>query len=684
MELTLDTPVRFIPRVGPAMATKLEHLGIYTARDFLYHIPFRYNDFSRVRPIARIEPGETVTVRGTVERFNAFATKSGKRVGEAKVRDASGVLSVIWFNQPYLRSVMKPGMIINLAGSVSWFGSKLVMNSPEYELFDHEVDSPSLHTGRIVPVYPATEGISSKWMRGRIAYILEQLAPLLKEHIPAHVLQFHGLMDLTGALRNIHFPSTPAGSEAARKRLAFDELFLLQLAAFQQKHERETTERAIRVKSDQNKLSEFHDALPFTLTGDQKTAIDAILKDLSRDFPMNRLLVGDVGSGKTIVAATAIYMAHLSGVRSVMMAPTQILASQHYESVRALLSPMKIRVELALGGDEVPRQNKKTQPHVIIGTHALLSDKRHLPDAGLIVIDEQHRFGVAQRTALIEKNKTGLFPHILTMTATPIPRTIAKTMMGHMDFSLLSQMPTGRKHIKTWVVPAHKRKNAYDWIAKQIRGSGGQVFIVCPIIEESESLTTVRAVKKEFELLGKIFRGFSLGLLHGRLKPKEKTDVLDAFRQKKHQILVTTPVVEVGIDIPNASIMLVEASDRFGLAQLHQLRGRVGRGTLTSYCLLFTDSDEEKTVARLKLLETESSGPSLAEADLALRGAGDILGTRQHGIPNLKVATFGDTDLIEAAQQSARDIITSDPTLTGFPLLREAGRKSTISAITED
>ncbi len=659
MDLSPDTPVRFIPRVGPAMAAKLEILGIRSARDLLYHIPFRYNDFSLISPIARVQPGETVTIQGNVERFNAFATKTGKRVQEAKVRDETGAISIIWFNQPFLRSVIKPGVKIHLSGTISWFGTKLVMNSPEYELFDQ-----SLHTGRIVPVYPATEGLSSKWLRGRIAFLLSSLMPNLTEYLPDETIAHYDLMDLKTALTTIHFPTTSQDANRAKRRLAFDELLLLQIRARILKEEREMQETAYSLALTGGHIQTFWESLPFTLTGDQEHAIGEIFSDLKRAYPMNRLLVGDVGSGKTVVAAAAMYAAHRNGMQSALMAPTQILAEQHYETISRILTPLGISVGLRTGSHK-----DAGSYDVLIGTHALLSETTKFKKLSLVVIDEQHRFGVTQRDTLIQKGDTRKHPHILTMTATPIPRTVAKTMMGHMDLSTLSEMPKGRKLIKTWVVPTGKRENAYAWIAKQIRDTGGQVFIVCPIIEESETLSSVRAVKKEFELLTQRFPKFSLGLLHGRMKPKEKTDVLEKFRLNTHQILVSTPVVEVGIDIPNATIMVIEASERFGLSQLHQLRGRVGRGSLASYCLLFTEGAED----RLKILETESSGPRLAEADLTRRGAGDILGTRQHGIPNLKIATFSDSSLLEQTQKAAQE-------LARFTPLRELVQNSTIEA----
>jgi ATP-dependent DNA helicase RecG len=694
MDLTLDTPIRFTPGVGPVMASRLDRLGIRTVEDLLYHVPFRYDDFSLVSDIARVQPGETVTIKGTVVSFHAFFTKTGKKMQEARVSDDTGKLTVVWFNQPYLRSVILPGSTIRLSGNIGFFGNKLVMNSPQYEIVPKSQTS-SLHTGRLVPVYPETEGVSSKWLRSRIAFTLEQILGKIVDYTPASIRESHHLTSLTGALQSIHFPSSLAAAQEARRRLAFDELLLLQVRSYEQKYTREREELAYSFKATPRDVSALIATLPFQLTGDQEKSVSDILADLKRLYPMNRLLEGDVGSGKTVVAAIAMYVAHKNGFQSALMAPTQILAEQHFRTISDLLAPLAIRVDLVTGTTKtLPAKSAKNQTalkgvpqqktSIIIGTHALLSESLTFDRLGLVIIDEQHRFGVTQRQTLMEKNTKGKIPHLLTMTATPIPRTVAKTMFGHLDLSTLSQMPKGRIRVKTWVVPKNKRKAAYEWITKQIKETGGQAFIVCPFIEESESMTTVKAVTQEYKTLKDIFPDFSLGLLHGRMKPAEKTAALERFRQKKDAILVATPVVEVGIDIPNANIMLIEGADRFGLGQLHQLRGRVGRGTLASYCLLFTEIEDEKPVRRLKSLETVFSGPELAEIDLTLRGPGEILGTRQHGLPDLKIASFTDRELIEETQTTLRTITHDDPALTAFPLLRERAQKSTIEAVTQD
>jgi ATP-dependent DNA helicase RecG len=599
------------------------NLDIFTVRDLLYHVPFRYDDFSMICPIARVRPGETVTVNGTIQTIKNFFTKTGKKIQEAKVTDASGTLTVIWFNQTYLVKMMNPGDTVHLSGPIGWFGNKIVMTSPQYEITEQR-----LHTGRLVPVYSETEGVSSKWLRSRIAFLLDTILPAMNDFLPEQTRTEYHLMGLSDALRAVHFPDNKEDIERGRHRIAFDEVFLLQLAAYEQKRKWQETQKAKRIPP-----VTIPD-LPFVLTRDQNRAIAEILEDIAKPIPMNRLLVGDVGSGKTVVAATAMFAAAKSGLQSILMAPTVILAQQHYDTISRLLSPLGVTIGL------VTSEQKRTGD-ILIGTHALLSQK--VKKIGLVVIDEQHRFGVEQRAKLVGNAKT--IPHFLTMTATPIPRTIAKTLLGNMDVSVLNEMPKGRRIVKTWVVAPAKRTAAYEWIKKQ----PGKTFIICPLIEESESLVAVKAVKTEFERIKKIFP--DVGLLHGRMKPSEKTKVLDDFRNKKTRVLVATPVVEVGIDIPDATVMVIEGADRFGLGQLHQLRGRVGRADIQSYCLLFTETTDEKTLERLRTLETIHSGPHLAEVDLTLRGPGEVFGTRQHGVPHFKIASFTDMATMNEAQE---------------------------------
>jgi ATP-dependent DNA helicase RecG len=672
--MNLRAPVATAGHVYKLFARRLEKLGISTFEDFLYHIPFRYDDFSLISKINRVQPGEIVTIQGTVSSITNEFTKNFKRIQKAEIADNTGTIEVIWFNQPYLTKIIHAQDKIALSGKIDWSLRRLTMQSPEYEIINN---SPMIHTGRLVPVYPETRGITSKWLRRQTYKLINENTDQFAEYLPESTLLDHSLMKFQDAISQIHFPKTPFDATRSRQRLSFDELFLLQLSAMHRKMDwnNNLISNPYLVDKFTDQIGKFLAKLPFILTGAQNRVIEEIFKDLSRTKPMNRLLEGDVGSGKTVVSAIAMYLSHLNGFQSVLMAPTEILAQQHYKTISDLLTPFNIKVGLATGSEKTKIKNCD----VLVGTHAVLEKGISFDKLGLVVIDEQQRFGVEQRALIKSKGKN---PHLLTMTATPIPRTIALTMYGDLDLSILDEMPHGRKLIKTWLVPTEKRENAYSWIERQIEDTKSQAFIVCPFIEESETMQTVRAASKEFENLQKnVFKNLRLGLLHGKMKSKEKGTVLGKFRDGKIDILVATPVVEVGIDIPNATIMIIEASERFGLAQLHQLRGRVGRGDKQSYCLLFTESLNPQTLERLKAMEKHNVGAELAELDLRLRGPGEIYGTMQHGRKMLKIASFSDFDLIQKVKKEAEKIF---PKLSNHPRLLEKIKNINLKQVSQD
>ncbi len=679
--IALSAPITSLRMTGPIFGQRLKKLGIETIGDLLYHIPSRYEDFSLVSKISLLQAGERVTVVGTVKSIKNIYTKSGKKIQKGVVADETGEIEVIWYNQPFLTSILRPETKINVAGRVEWFGNKLVLESPDYEIARNQ--KSVIHTGRLVPIYPETAGVSSKWLRSRIASLLFRFSPDIKEFLPKNIIRTFGLLSEKEAIYKIHFPNNLTEALAAKRRLSFDELFILELAAQIRKKswQEKKIKRKWEIVSFLPKIKQFISNLPFQLTNAQKRAVKEILADLSRTTPMNRLLEGDVGSGKTVVAAIAIYAGYLNGRSSILMAPTEILANQHFETLSKLLTPYSVEVGLVTGSQ---KWKTSKNPDVLVGTHALISHEDKLAELDLVIIDEQQRFGVEQRARLKGRGDN---PHLLSMTATPIPRTIALTLYADLDLSVIDEMPKGRIPVKTWVVPPQKREAAYQWIKEKINRSGKkeQAFIVCPLIEESETMTTVKAAKAEYQRLQEeIFPEFKLGLLHGRLPEKSKNQILSDFKENKINILISTAMVEVGIDMPSATIMMIEAADRFGLAQLHQLRGRVGRSHLQSYCLLFTESDNPRVLERLKLLEKVYSGPKLAEFDKMRRGIGEIYGTKQHGNFGLKVADISDLNLIKESKRAVSMIIASDSSFWQLPPLREKLERYTIQPISQD
>lgn len=651
--MDLNSPISDLPKVGPIFAKKFEKLGIDSIEDVFYHVPTRYLDYSSIVKIKDLRVNETATVHAKIVSIKNIYSKRGLKMQIGSIEDDTGKIAVLWFNQPFLIKTLYPGRLVSLSGKVSFFNRKICLTSPDYELISDNGDE-TMHTGRLVPVYPETSGLSSKWIRRKI-YDAYQISEI-KEFLPKEMLAKYKLEDFKKAIEMVHFPQDINEAELGRKRLAFNELLNLELKSQARKLNWEKNKVIHKIKIDKKLMSDFFNNLPFTLTNSQKQVIEVLLDDLEKDIPMNRLLEGDVGSGKTVVAATGMFASFLSGRQSVIMAPTQILAEQHYQTLKKLFAKFNLRISL------ITSSTKKIElgrSDIIVGTHSLIHDKISFDGVAFVVIDEQHRFGVEQRKYLIKKSGT---PHVLTMTATPIPRTVALTTYGDMDLSVLGEMPKGRQKITTWVVPEDKRDRAYKWIEKQIRAEESQAFIVCPLIEDSEAetLTDVKSVTSEFEKLKLVFKNLRLGLLHGRMKASEKDQILGDFKDKKIDVLVTTPVVEVGIDIPNATIMVIEAGERFGLAALHQLRGRVGRGDKRSYCLIFSNFHSGKAYTRLKAMEKTHSGFELSELDLKLRGPGEIFGTAQSGFPELKIASWTNIELIKNAREAAIEI-SSNP-----------------------
>ena len=641
MDIKFKTLVSKLYGIGPSIAKKLKNLGIETVKDMLYHFPRKYEDFSNLIKIKNLKINQKASIQGKISQIRTTRTfRKRMFLTEALIEDKTGAIRIIWFNQPFLMRSIKKGTHITLAGKVNFDESGVYFSNPVYEITTKNLT----HTGRLVPVYPETQGLTSRFLRYQIKNLIQNL-------------------DLPWEIKQAHFPDSQKSADKARYKIAFDELLLVQLYVLKQKQKNKKNKSPI-IKFDKKLIKSFVKSLPFKLTNAQRKASFEILQDLEKPYAMNRLLEGDVGSGKTVVAIIAALQTAKIGYQVVFMAPTEILAKQHYLEAKKLLKNFDLKIGLITGSCRRGVACNAPTQDILIGTHALLNQK--FENLGLVIIDEQHRFGVKQRAVLANA-------HLLTMTATPIPRTLALTVYGDLDISLLDEMPKNRQKIITKIVAPANRNKAYDFIRKQIK-QGRQIFVICPLIEESKILQT-KAVKLEFENLSKkIFPEFKIDFLHGKLK--EKQEIMQKFAKNKINILVSTSVIEVGIDIPNATVMMIEGSERFGLAQLHQFRGRVGRGKYQSYCFLFTESASRTTRARLKAILECDSGFELAEKDLKIRGPGQFLGIKQSGLPDLQMASLFDLKLIKKTKQEAEKIF---PNLNKYKDLQKKLKTFTIN-----
>ncbi|MCL5291080.1 MAG: ATP-dependent DNA helicase RecG [Actinobacteria bacterium] len=678
----LDAPVASVKFVGPRVASALSGLGIESVGDLVNHYPHRYIDLGTKKRISDMRIGERATVVGSVRAIESRKARNRMWIVSVGIYDGTGYLYGVWFNQKYMENRFKKESRVAFSGRINYRYGRLQMENPLFDVIEDDA-STGVHTGRIIPVHPATQSLSPMMLRRIIKNALDYVG-LVADPLPADLLARQGYIDKMHALGEIHFPTTMEMQGKARARLLFEELFLMQvgLAVRKLRIERETKGVAHRI--DGELYRRFIVSLPFELTADQNAVISEIREDMAMPKPMNRLVQGEVGSGKTVVAVAALVIAVQGGYQGTMMAPTEVLAEQHYRKVKEMLEPLGIEVRLLTGSQSLKEKEKTEEDigegrvDIVVGTHAIIQEAVSFNRLGLAVIDEQHRFGVRQRIDLKEK---GYHPDALIMSATPIPRTLSLTLYGDLDVSIIRELPGGKRigeHVETVVCDKTHRDWAYGKIREEIR-EGRQAFIVCPLIEESDKLE-VKSVMEEAERLSHaVFPDLRVGLIHGRLKASEKEEVMRAFRDRELDVLIATTVIEVGIDIPNATVILVEDADRFGLSQLHQLRGRIGRGEHKSYCILFADPTTEEGGERMKAIETIKDGFTLAEADLAIRGEGELFGTRQSGLPDLKLAKLvRDIEVLALARREAFQIVKSDPHLERPEhdlLLKEIKRK---------
>lgn len=657
-------PVTLLPGVGPAGARRLEPLGIKTVSDLLYHLPRRYLDRSNVTPIKDVKTGEDVTVVGRVVESESRTTRSRKKMLVVSLFDGTGYLSGVWFNQDYHKDRLTEGTLAAFSGKVTFQYNMLQMTNPSFDVLGTEESDErveGLHTGRIIPLYPATAGVTSAGLRRLVSKALEAVKGMA-DPVPPDVVSRFGLMGLEESLRETHFPTGDEALKRSRYRLAFDEIFTMQvgLALMKKKRERESVGV---VHSGTGKLVDrFREGLPFELTPSQARAFDEIRADMEARVPMNRLLQGEVGSGKTVVAVLALLLAVEGSHQGAMMAPTEILAHQHFRRISEMAEGLPVSIELLTGAPSARSLEAVAsgQTDIVIGTHALVSEHVAFKDLSLAIVDEQHRFGLEHRIRLARKGRT---PDVLHMSATPIPRTLSLTLFGDLDVSVIDELPAGRKGVVTHVAGPDEREGVFALVGNEV-ARGRQVFVICPIIEESKKLEA-RAAAEEAARIKDAFPSARVELVHGQLKSQEKRETMERFSTGEIDILISTVMVEVGVDVPNATVMIVENADRFGLAQLHQLRGRIGRGEERAICVFFADPSTEEGKARMEAIRRYTDGFELAEADLAIRGEGSLFGTRQSGLPDLKAARLSrNFDLIRKARAEAFRIVEADPVLS--------------------
>ena len=684
--ITLNSKIETINGVAKRIAPKMKKLGVETVEELLSFWPFRWEDWSQVKKISEVMPNTTATINGIVELIqNKRSPWKKSLITEAIIADGSDKIKAVWFHQPYLVKNLRPGDQLFLSGKVELREDGLQFVHPQYERIT-KYKTETMHTARIVPVYPLTKGLTEKQLRYVISSVI-RITNNIPEWLPSDLIKKNNLASLAETIKQIHFPDNHSRLNRALERLKFDELFLIQLRTALAKAELRKS-RGVKIEFKESETKKFVKSLPFQLTDAQRIAGWEILKDLQRQTPMNRLLEGDVGSGKTVVAGLSILNVALNKFQVAYMAPTEILARQHFSTLARLLKNWPIRIGLLTSAEKIIANHESRitnqimykkisdgELDLVIGTHALIQDKVEFKNLGLVIIDEQHRFGVEQRKKLKSPGHNKLIPHLLSMTATPIPRSLALTVYGDLDLSVINELPQGRKKIKTEVVPPEHRPEKYKFVLDRIN-DGQQVFVICPLIDLSDKLG-IKAVKDEFEKLDKkIFPKVPIGLMHGKLKSKDKERVMQDFLDKKTMIMVSTPVIEVGIDMPNATVMMIESAERFGLAQLHQFRGRVGRSDKQSYCFLFTESAAAETIKRLQTVVKSNDGFALAEADLEFRGPGEVYGIKQSGYRDeLKVAKLTDYIIIKKSKTAADEIIKIDAELNKFPLIKNRLKK---------